>query len=51
MRKVLADFAATLPGIASVMIPISFMITLFALVGMELFAGRLHRCTCPTDTR
>ena len=51
IRTVLSSFGAALPGILTVMIPISFLILVFSIVGMELFGGSLKRCACVHDNR
>jgi hypothetical protein len=51
IRTVLSSFGAALPGILTVMIPISFLILVFSIIGMELFGGSLKRCACVHDNR
>ena len=41
IRGVLSSFVACLPGIYTVMVPITFLIIFSCVVGMELFGGRL----------
>eukprot|EP01043_Picozoa_sp_COSAG02_P026014 COSAG02_NODE_1484_length_12382_cov_6.377758_2_plen_3395_part_00 len=47
IRIVTGSFYSCLPGVATVMVPMIFVLLMFALLGFELYNGRLRRCMCP----
>lgn len=47
IRIVTGSFYMCLPGVATVMVPMIFVLLMFALLGFELYNGRLRRCMCP----
>lgn len=47
IRTVMGSFYSCLPGVATVMVPMLFVLVMFALLGFELYNGLLLRCECP----
>jgi adenylate kinase family enzyme len=47
IRGVMHSFYSCLPGVATVMVPMIFVLIMFALLGFELYNGLLRRCECP----
>ena len=51
IREVLLGFAAAVPGVLAVSLPISFLLLVFSIVGVEMYGGRMSRCACYADHR
>ena len=47
IRREVNAFIATLPAIATVGVPLIFVVIGFSLAGVELFAGVMKKCHCP----
>ena len=51
IRGVLQGFASSVPGVMTVSVPIAFLLGVFSIVGVELYGGRMQRCSCAYDAR
>eukprot|EP01050_Picozoa_sp_SAG11_P014987 SAG11_NODE_1901_length_4091_cov_1.742485_2_plen_767_part_01 len=49
IRKIVVAWLQTLPATFTVFVPVFFIAVMFAIVGQDLFAGRLKRCICRYD--
>eukprot|EP01052_Picozoa_sp_SAG31_P010548 SAG31_NODE_580_length_13940_cov_16.175349_10_plen_2543_part_00 len=51
IRIVLNGFAAALPGVLVLCVPVLFLLLVFSIVGVEFYGGRTQRCCCSLDAR
>eukprot|EP01043_Picozoa_sp_COSAG02_P021110 COSAG02_NODE_1062_length_14852_cov_93.088660_2_plen_3370_part_00 len=47
INDVVASFFKSLPGVATIIMPMIFIGLMFVVVGVEYFGGRLRYCACP----
>ena len=49
IRKIVVAWLQTLPATATVFVPVFFIGVMFAIIGQDIFGGRLKRCICLAD--
>ena len=49
IRMIVVAWLQTLPATFTVFVPVFFIIIMFAIVGQDVFGGRLKRCVCLND--